>query len=65
MASRDPRVGKIVNLYEAILHSVPTEVKRERDDAPLTEAEIPAAAAYMDQLVAEVAAEREEDPLAD
>lgn len=59
MAGHDQRVGQIVNLYEAILGSVPTELERKRNAAPLTEAEIPAAAAFMDQLGAEVAAERE------
>lgn len=63
MASRDgvdARVGQMVSLYAAIIGSVPTELERARKGAPLTEAEIPKAAAYMDRLADRIQRERAE-----
>ena len=56
---RDHRVELMVNLFDAILTSVPTEMDRERNGAPLAQDEIPEAAAFMDQLAAQIAADRE------
>lgn len=63
MAARrngDLRIGLMITGYEAILASVPTELERVRQNAPLTPDELDRASRWMDETKAQIAAEREQ-----